>query len=137
MGDEVVIGGKAGAQGEAGDGGIAGDDGKSVEIPELSEGSWVHRGVVEGEVGAAGLDRGKRRSSLSSPQSCTSSTVLRLLLSSLPMVILAPLKRLVLLVRVLAEEGLAAEGSEVEGSVEARFRWLIRWWSNHQNFHPQ
>jgi hypothetical protein len=125
MGDEVVVGGEAGNQGEAGDGGIAGDDGKSVEIPELSEGSGVHRGVVEGEISAAGLDRGERRSSLSSLQSCSSSTSLRLLLSSLPVVILAPLKKVVLLVRVLAEEGSVAGGQRWRGWWRGRWRLVF------------
>jgi hypothetical protein len=85
------VGGKAGDVGEAGDGGVAGDstgtgDGSGcAEITGCSGGGGVRGGVFEGVVGAAvggkaGLDRGERRSSSSPPQSCSSSTSLRLFL---------------------------------------------------------
>ncbi len=73
MGDEGIVGGEAGDGGEAGNGGFAGGGvgtgnvSECVEIPEFSEGGGVHRCIIKGEVGAAGLDRGERGSSLSSP----------------------------------------------------------------------
>ncbi len=83
-GEEGIVGCKAGDVGEAGDGGVAsdspgtGDGSGCAKISGCSEGGGVQSGVFEGVVGAdlggsAGLDRGERRSSSSSPQSAAVS----------------------------------------------------------------